>query len=254
MNRLTFLLLLLGACVSLVAAASAPTFCKCTCFTNSTIIEIKPTTSGPGIGSHLAEPPSSSPPTVDDDDDDDDDEAELVDDTSIFLTPPSSSSSSSSSGNEDTTNLPLRLAPRAPKRAAASSPTCSQCNRAFCLAQSLPICKGAEEKDVVTMCFQRDSRKDMIIVWGFILGTAGLLGWAGLRKVIEMRDASGAGGIAGAMLGNRRAAVPVGRVGGGNGGRRSAGLVGGGGVSSGSDGARGQYTSVAGHSREGSEL
>jgi hypothetical protein len=38
------------------------------------------------------------------------------------------------------------------------------------------------------MCFQRDSRKDMIIVWGFILGTAGLLGWAAVKRVVEARD------------------------------------------------------------------
>ena len=41
------------------------------------------------------------------------------------------------------------------------------------------------------MCFQRDSRKDQVIVWGFILGTAGLLGWAGVRRVLEMREAGG---------------------------------------------------------------
>jgi hypothetical protein len=38
------------------------------------------------------------------------------------------------------------------------------------------------------MCFQRDSRKDMIIVWGFILGTTGLLGWAAVKRVVEMRE------------------------------------------------------------------
>ena len=71
--------------------------------------------------------------------------------------------------------------------ARAASSSCAQCNRAFCLNYNLPICKDAEEKDVVTSCFQRDSRKDQIIVWGFILGTAGLLGWAGLRRLLELR-------------------------------------------------------------------
>ncbi|PSR84049.1 hypothetical protein BD289DRAFT_357224, partial [Coniella lustricola] len=142
MNRLSLLVLLLAALVSVVTAASAPTFCKCTCFTNSTIIEIKSTSSN------------------------------------------------------------LALSPRSRKSRASSSlsPSCNQCNRAFCLSQSLPICKGAAEKDVVTMCFQRDSRKDMIIVWGFLLGTTGLLGWAALRNVMEVYDhrPGSVGGQAGA--------------------------------------------------------
>lgn len=48
---------------------------------------------------------------------------------------------------------------------------------------------------MVTMCFQRDSRKDQIIVWGFILGTAGLLGWVGVQRVLEARTAYKAGGL-----------------------------------------------------------
>lgn len=99
------------------------------------------------------------------------------------------------------------------------------------------------------MCFQRDSRKDQIIVWGFILGTAGLLGWAAIRKFWEMRQS--AGGIASALLGggSRGGGVPVGRVGGGR-----IGLADGGGAASGSDGGRGHYANVAGHSRENSVL
>ncbi|EDO01683.1 hypothetical protein SS1G_04158 [Sclerotinia sclerotiorum 1980 UF-70] len=66
---------------------SPPSFCKCTCFTNSTIIP---------LSSH------------------------------------SSSSSDKSDSKHDS---------RAP------AATCTMCNRAFCLAQRLPICKEAEEKD-----------------------------------------------------------------------------------------------------------
>lgn len=43
------------------------------------------------------------------------------------------------------------------------------------------------------MCFQRDSRKDQIIVWGFILGTAGLLGWAAVKRVAERKGVAGLG-------------------------------------------------------------
>jgi hypothetical protein len=49
------------------------------------------------------------------------------------------------------------------------------------------------------MCFQRDSRKDQIIVWGFILGTTGLLGWAAIRKGLEMREAKGLDGALGGL-------------------------------------------------------
>lgn len=92
------------------------------------------------------------------------------------------------------------------------------------------------------MCFQRDSRKDQIIVWAFLLGTAGLLGWAAVRKAWEIQ---GAGGLSSVLSGGGSSrlgggGVPVGRAGGG--------FVG----SSGSDLARGQYATVAGHSRDGS--
>ncbi|KAK1754223.1 hypothetical protein QBC47DRAFT_325351 [Echria macrotheca] len=136
----SYIFLLLAYFTALITA-SAPTFCKCTCFTNSTIIPLGPQSS----------PPKSPPPRE------------------ILLVEP---------------------------RAASSD--CSQCNRKFCLDYNLPICKDAEEKDVTTKCFQRDSRKDQVIVWGFVLGTAGLLGWAGVRRVLEMRNKTpGAGGRGG---------------------------------------------------------
>ncbi|KAL2067341.1 hypothetical protein VTL71DRAFT_1766 [Oculimacula yallundae] len=122
MNRITTLLALLMLITSI--AASPPSFCKCTCFTNSTIIPL----------------------------------------STNSQTSPSS-------------------------RAASSS--CLTCNKAFCLAQRLPICKDAEEKDVLTTCFQRDSRKDQIVVLTFIAGTVGLLVWAGVRKVVDRRRSEG---------------------------------------------------------------
>jgi hypothetical protein len=86
--------------------------------------------------------------------------------------------------------------------------SCNKCNRAFCLAQGIPFCKSAEEKDVFTTCFQRDSRKDQIIVLLFIAATVGLLVWAGVRRLLEKRGMMGgtgaravAGAGAGAALG-----------------------------------------------------
>lgn len=88
------------------------------------------------------------------------------------------------------------------------------------------------------MCFQRDSRKDQIIVWGFILGTAGLLGWAGVQRVVAMK---GRGSFAG-LPGLGRAGAPAEGV------RVGAGRVG----ATGSDAARGTYAAVGGHSRDSS--
>jgi len=133
MARLLLVLNAFFAVMFALVSASPPSFCKCTCFTNSTIIP---------LSSH--------------------------------------SSTLESQGS--------RLDIRAP---AAS---CSMCNRAFCLSQRLPICKDAVEKDVFTTCFQRDSRKDQIVVLTFIAGTLGLLGWAAVRKFIEKRKTGSLGG------------------------------------------------------------
>ncbi|KAN0117571.1 hypothetical protein V8E51_003548 [Hyaloscypha variabilis] len=124
MTRL-YILLTLFAFILSTLAASPPSFCKCTCFSNSTIIP-------------LSTHPSSSGDT-----------------------------------------------PR------AAGATCNTCNKAFCLAQHLPICKNADEKDVLTTCFQRDSRKDQIVVLTFIGVTIGLLGWAAVRKMMEKRQGEG---------------------------------------------------------------
>ncbi|KAK3682304.1 hypothetical protein B0T22DRAFT_432815 [Podospora appendiculata] len=172
-HHLAVLFLAILSLTSLAAAASAPTFCKCTCFTNSTIIPL-----GPQSGN----PPAQPPP------------------------PPSKP-------NTTPANIVL---------ARGTSSSCTQCNRAFCLNYNLPICKDAEEKDVLTSCFQRDSRKDQIIVWGFILGTAGLLGWAGVRRLLEMREGRktvfGSAGGSGLVGGTGRVASAFGRRGGGGGG------------------------------------
>lgn len=131
----------------------APTFCKCTCFKNSTIIRLGPQDSASGPSAFHSQPEAEHPSP-----------RSPLDPLANDPPPP--------------TGLSRR----------AASASCAQCNRAFCLHNNLPICKGAEEKDVVSMCFQRDSRKDQIIVWGFILGTTGLLGWAAAKRLLELRE------------------------------------------------------------------
>ncbi|KAI1146512.1 hypothetical protein F4825DRAFT_456418 [Nemania diffusa] len=140
----SLLLLFLGVLVSMTAAESAPLFCKCTCFKNSTLIQL------------------------------------------------------------------------------GQQASCAQCTHAFCLAQNLPICKDAAgadaaDTDVLSTCIQRDSRKDEIIIWAFLLGTAGLLVWAAVRRVGELREGrkraggnnvAAAGVVAGADV-SRGPYVPV---------------------------------------------
>ena len=69
---------------------------------------------------------------------------------------------------------------------------------------------------MLSTCIQRDSRKDQIIVWAFILGTAGLLGWAGIKRVNELREGrrkdlrtAAAGGVGGGVEDDRGPYRPV---------------------------------------------
>ncbi|TWU76041.1 hypothetical protein ED733_007307 [Metarhizium rileyi] len=151
MGRIWTLALIFASLYALVSASSAPTFCKCTCFKNSTIIPLGP----------KGESSSSSP--------------NLLLRRFFYDTNPSIAASDVSTHNE---GLSLR----------SLSTSCSECTKSFCLSQGIDFCKEAKEENVFTLCFQRDSNKDKIIVWGFILGTVGLLGWAAFRRVIELRD------------------------------------------------------------------
>jgi hypothetical protein len=105
------------------------------------------------------------------------------------------------------------------------------------------------------MCFQRDSRKDQIIVWCFILGTAGLLGWAAVKRVLEAKGGGmavtlpglGTFGGAGSRATGRRSEGVVGREPGSGGlqQRRGGGGVGGlAGGSSRDEAARGAYSPI----------
>lgn len=72
-----------------------------------------------------------------------------------------------------------------PGESTAKKATCNDCNRQFCLSYNLPICKDAKDDDVFTTCFQRDSAKDQMIVYTFILVTCGLLIWATIKPYAE---------------------------------------------------------------------
>ncbi|PGH31349.1 hypothetical protein GX50_05888 [[Emmonsia] crescens] len=146
--RSTFLILLLLAVslASLVSASTHTSFCKCTCFSNSTIIQ---------LGPPKAKSPSSAPARSlffprDDKDDGDDNKKDPE---------------------------------KGDKKYRALN--CNDCNRRFCLDYGLPKCKGAKEEDVFTTCFQRDSNKDKAVVFIFIIATAGLLVWAAVKPFVE---------------------------------------------------------------------
>ncbi|OQD78330.1 hypothetical protein PENDEC_c001G04189 [Penicillium decumbens] len=116
-----YLLLLLLAFLSLASltVASTPTsFCKCTCFFNSTIIPLDPSKSG------------SSSSALDN----------VLHNKRAFDT--------FKAGAEIDEEF---LSKRAEKYRALS---CNDCNRKFCLDYELPTCKGAKEDDVFTTCFR----------------------------------------------------------------------------------------------------
>ncbi|KAG6002282.1 hypothetical protein E4U21_003273 [Claviceps maximensis] len=165
MARIHLLAVLLSSFFALVSAAYAPVFCKCTCFKNSTIIPLGPKSQQPQPDSPSLALRSRN----------------LFPD-SHFVPVDSSSHPHADPPSNDKTRSHHSIAPR------SLSTSCSECTKSFCLSQGIDFCKEAKEEDVVTMCFQRDSNNDKIIVWGFILGTTGLMGWAAFKRVTEKRD------------------------------------------------------------------
>lgn len=100
----------------------APTsFCKCTCFSNSTIIPLDPAKSG-------------SPTSA-------------LDNVLRFA----ERAWDGIDERENVVDADL-LSKRAQKYRALS---CNDCNRKFCLNYELPTCKGAKEDDVFTTCFRK---------------------------------------------------------------------------------------------------
>lgn len=70
--------------------------------------------------------------------------------------------------------------------------TCADCTRSFCASYNLPICKDVAEEQIFTSCFQRDSLKDELVIYLFLVVTTGLLAWAGIKPWVEkVRDSAG---------------------------------------------------------------
>ncbi|KGO72278.1 hypothetical protein PITC_050780 [Penicillium italicum] len=153
--QLLLLLFTILSFTSLVAASTPTSFCKCTCFSNSTIIPLNPAKSETSSG---------------------------IDHVLRFY-------------KRDSLSSEVEHTDEYIKRAQKyRSLNCNDCNRKFCLDYELPTCKGAKEEDVYTTCFhvltgsvtpERDSRKDEAVVFIFILATGGLLAWAACKPWIE---------------------------------------------------------------------
>ncbi|ORY05620.1 hypothetical protein K493DRAFT_310876 [Basidiobolus meristosporus CBS 931.73] len=57
-----------------------------------------------------------------------------------------------------------------------TSKTCLDCTKAFCLTRDSHFCSGAGNgADLLAICFQRDSYKDQVVIYVFLIITGGLL-------------------------------------------------------------------------------
>lgn len=159
-NPLSIFLLLTTLTTTLLAACSSPlpsyppspptnnppaptSFCKCTCFTNSTIIPLDaPVTTTPSLSHTFLAPripeeqaeeplPDANPPGDGDGDEKGQD-------------------GKGGDGKEGENRDGDGDGDRREYRAG----NCNDCNRQFCLDYNLPICKGAKVEDVFTTCFR----------------------------------------------------------------------------------------------------
>ncbi|KAI9673479.1 MAG: hypothetical protein M1817_002942 [Caeruleum heppii] len=149
--RLSFPLVVSLLCVSLTLAANPTSFCKCTCFKNSTIIP---------LGGQPDEADGRSPDLL-------------------------RRAQHGVIGVDQVREVKVEDSKK------ATGGNCADCNRQFCLDYNLPICREAEEKDVFATCFQRDSTKDEAVVFIFIFATAGLLIYAAIRPWVDRWIESG---------------------------------------------------------------
>ncbi|KAL1305609.1 hypothetical protein AAFC00_007210 [Neodothiora populina] len=166
--------------VNPVSCATPPSFCKCTCYSNSTIIP-------------LNDPVSSASAPL---------QQRLF--SALWTTTKAPPRSADDGNTKDNDGEKHKSGGNKKKQR-----TCADCNRQFCLDYNLPICAGIKalsasssastkpgrgaasgsassvsaaddriEDVVFATCFQRDSVKDQVIVWGFLGLTVGLLAWS----------------------------------------------------------------------------
>ncbi|KAL1955250.1 hypothetical protein VTO42DRAFT_8848 [Malbranchea cinnamomea] len=158
-SHLVLFLLLLIFYVSGVLGTQPTSFCKCTCFSNSTIIQLGPPSPG-----------SNGLSIVD---------ARDLNDADIFLGARDADADGDGNGGDSKQHQ------KDGDDRSYRSLNCNDCNRKLCLEHQLPKCKGATQEDIVTTCFQRDSKKDQAVVFIFIIATSSLLVWAAIKPWAE---------------------------------------------------------------------
>ncbi|KAK4619809.1 hypothetical protein CLAFUW4_11382 [Fulvia fulva] len=131
--------------LSAALAATPTSFCKCTCFTNSTIIPLDGPSSSLKNNTFFSDP---SPPSL-----------KVRNDNPLF-----------------DTRAPAEGAKRTCNN--CNKQFCLSYNLPICKDADV-------EKDVFATCFQRDSTKDEIVVVGFIFATVSLLAWATIKPWVE---------------------------------------------------------------------
>ncbi|KAK2879477.1 hypothetical protein FQN49_000835 [Arthroderma sp. PD_2] len=149
--QVQLLFVFLVSLISFVSADKPTSFCKCTCWSNSTIIPLGP--------------PETIAPL---------DPRDRLSFRDFISTRDNevTSPEDGEGGDDETKDHGGR--------------SCNDCNRRFCLDQHLPKCKGAVEENVFTTCFQRDSNKDKAVVFIFIIATSSLLAWAAVKPWAEV--------------------------------------------------------------------
>ncbi|WEW59034.1 hypothetical protein PRK78_004502 [Emydomyces testavorans] len=138
----SFFFLILSSLLPLILADTPTSFCKCTCFSNSTIIPLGPpkphTSSRPKPDKRSIPAPSFF------------DTFRTNEDSAAVFSPRKATSEQPTQPETDNPNSSADDKDDKKFRAA----NCNDCNRKFCLDYQLPMCKGAKEADVVTTCFR----------------------------------------------------------------------------------------------------
>lgn len=62
---------------------------------------------------------------------------------------------------------------------------CGNCTKKFCLSLNLTICEGVDEMLVSSSCYQRESLKEQIFTYTFIIITSGLLLYATIAPYLQ---------------------------------------------------------------------
>lgn len=72
--------------------------------------------------------------------------------------------------------------------------SCTNCTKKFCLSQNFTICQGVDDVLVSASCFQRESLKEQLFIYTFIIITSGLLLYATIFPYAQSKISNLRGG------------------------------------------------------------